>query len=259
MQTGAITPYIDVAQLVLYAFWLFFIGLVFYLRREDRREGYPLETHAGRIVDPGLVFVPAPKVFRLGHGHGTVSAPNDVRDSNRPLAAAPSAPWPGAPLVPTGDPMLDGVGPGSYALRADVPDLTIDGETKIVPLRVARDFSVESRDPDPRGMPVIGMDGETGGTVSDVWVDRSEVLIRYLEVMAAAADGPRSVLVPMNFARVDGARGVVNVRAVKGYHFALAPGRQNPDQVTLLEEERCVAFYGGGTLYADAARQEPWL
>ena len=46
MQTGAITGYIDVAQLVLYAFWLFFIGLIIYLRREDKREGYPLWSEA---------------------------------------------------------------------------------------------------------------------------------------------------------------------------------------------------------------------
>ena len=46
MPTGAITGYVDVAQLVLYAFFLFFAGLVFYLRREDRREGYPLENEA---------------------------------------------------------------------------------------------------------------------------------------------------------------------------------------------------------------------
>ena len=33
---------VDVTQIVLYAFWLFFAGLVYYLRREDKREGYPL-------------------------------------------------------------------------------------------------------------------------------------------------------------------------------------------------------------------------
>ena len=37
---------LDVAQIVLYAFWLFFFGLLFYLRREDRREGYPLESES---------------------------------------------------------------------------------------------------------------------------------------------------------------------------------------------------------------------
>lgn len=41
METGAITQYVDVAQLVLYAFWLFFFGLIWYLQRESHREGYP--------------------------------------------------------------------------------------------------------------------------------------------------------------------------------------------------------------------------
>ena len=55
---------LDVAQIVLYAFWLFFFGLLFYLRREDRREGYPLESEA----EPGLkardvIWIPRPKTF----------------------------------------------------------------------------------------------------------------------------------------------------------------------------------------------------
>ena len=36
------------AQVVLYAFWIFFAGLILYLRREDKREGYPLESDRGR-------------------------------------------------------------------------------------------------------------------------------------------------------------------------------------------------------------------
>jgi photosynthetic reaction center H subunit len=39
--------YLDGAQLALYAFWLFFIGLIIYLRKEDKREGYPLESPQG--------------------------------------------------------------------------------------------------------------------------------------------------------------------------------------------------------------------
>ena len=50
MGTGAITQYVDVAQLVLYAFWIFFAGLVYYLVRENHREGYPMETEDGRGV-----------------------------------------------------------------------------------------------------------------------------------------------------------------------------------------------------------------
>ena len=41
---GSITGYIDVPQLVLYAFWIFFAALIYYLRQEDKREGYPLEV-----------------------------------------------------------------------------------------------------------------------------------------------------------------------------------------------------------------------
>ncbi len=39
--------YIDGAQIVLWAFWIFFAGLVIYLRREDKREGYPLDSPQG--------------------------------------------------------------------------------------------------------------------------------------------------------------------------------------------------------------------
>jgi photosynthetic reaction center H subunit len=46
METGAITSYIDVAQVVLYAFWIFFAGLIYYLHQEDKREGYPLLSTA---------------------------------------------------------------------------------------------------------------------------------------------------------------------------------------------------------------------
>ncbi len=59
---GAITGYIDVAQVVLYAFWIFFAGLVFYLRREDRREGYPLESEVhGGLKGWDWLFLPSPR------------------------------------------------------------------------------------------------------------------------------------------------------------------------------------------------------
>ena len=38
---------IDVASVAIWAFWLFFFGLIYYLRREDHREGYPLEEESG--------------------------------------------------------------------------------------------------------------------------------------------------------------------------------------------------------------------
>lgn len=254
MHTGAITSYIDVAQLALYAFWIFFAGLIYYLRREDKREGYPLESdRSRRIKVQGFPAIPSPKTFALPHG-GTYSAPSGKVDT-REVRAKPVGGWPGAPLQPTGNPMLDGVGPAAYAERADVPDRTVEGEIKIVPLRLAEGFFLESRDPDPRGMTVIAGDGKAAGTVKDVWVDRSETIIRYLEVEVSGVS--RRVLLPVNFTRIDGSRRRVNVRSIFAKHFADVPALANPDQVTFLEEDRITAYYGGGTLYAEPSRAEP--
>lgn len=256
MQTGAITDYIDVAQLVLYVFWFFFFGLIIYLRREDKREGYPLDSDRAhdRIHIQGFPRMPRPKTFKLAHG-GEVTVPRP--ETARELAAQPLEPWPGAPLQPTGNPMADGVGPAAYALRANAPDLTIEGHPRIVPMRVASEFTVESRDPDPRGMDVVGGDGQVGGTVHDVWVDRAEPQIRYLEVKVSGSG--RQVLVPIALASIERRQRYVYVRSILGAQFAAAPGLGNPDQVTLLEEDRISAYYAGGTLYAEPSRLGPIL
>ena len=81
----------------------------------------------------------------------------------------------GSPVIPTGDPMIDGVGPAAWAEdRADRPDLTFHGAAKIVPMRVDPAFSIAKGDPDPRGLPVIAADKVEAGTVVEVWVNRSE-------------------------------------------------------------------------------------
>lgn len=255
MQDGA---YLDVAQVTLYVFWIFFACLIYYLRREDKREGYPLDSTAlgGGIVH-GLPRMPDPKSYLLRDGH-VVTLPNHKND-RRDVAVAPIARWPGAPMEPTGNPMLDGVGPGSWADREDVPELNIDNVPCIVPLRLAEGTYLESRDPDPRGMRVLGADDETGGVVTDVWVDRAEALIRYLEVEVTTSAGAKRVLLPVPFAKIDGRRSRVWVKAILGSQFANVPATRSLDQVTKLEEDRIVGYYGGGTLYATPARQEPIL
>jgi photosynthetic reaction center H subunit len=264
MQSGA---YMDLAQVTLYVFWIFFACLIFYLRREDKREGYPLDSTAlGGGVVHGFPRMPDPKTYQLRGGH-TATLPNHKND-RRDVAVAPIARWPGAPVEPTGNPMLDGVGPGSYANREDLPELNIDNIPCIVPLRIAEGTYLEARDPDPRGMKVMGADSEVGGIVTDVWVDRAEALIRYLEVEVPAAVGgdggggpsaTRRVLLPMPFAKIDGRRGRVRVNAILGSQFAEVPATKSLDQVTKLEEDRIVGYYGAGTLYATPARQEPLL
>ncbi len=254
MNTGAITGYFDVAQIVLYTFWIFFAGLVIYLHRENKREGYPLESdRSSSITVQGFPAVPPPKTYHLADG-STVQLPRPETDTRKVLAE-PIGRYPGAPLAPTGDGMRDAVGPAAYALRATHPDRALDGKPLIQPMRRASEFSVASEDPDPRGMPVYGADGERGGTVSDVWVDRAEYLIRYLEVQTGAG---RHVLLPMTLAKVDG-RGYVRVKSILGSQFEHVPAHANPDEVTLREEDQISAYYGGGTLYATGARAEPLL
>jgi photosynthetic reaction center H subunit len=242
----------DIAEIIFSVFVLFFLGLVVYLRREDRREGYPLEDDVSGRLEPlgGLFFLARPKTFILPHGEGVITRPNYARDVPE-LAAGRTSRAPGAPLEPIGDPMLAGVGPGSVAQRAHKPDVTFHGAPKIVPMRIAEGFSIDGKHNDPRGMTVIGADGIEGGVVTDVWVDRAEVLIRYLEAEVAPA---KRVLIPMPMAVV-----TVRVRAVLGSQFAGAPTLESPDQITLYEEEKVCAYYGGGLLYATAARSEPYL
>ncbi|KAA2238083.1 photosynthetic reaction center subunit H [Salinarimonas soli] len=257
-QTGAITGYIDVAQVTLYAFWAFFGALVFYLRREDKREGYPLiSDRSDNVRVEGFPPMPAPKTFLLRDGR-TYQAPPGVIDT-RHVAAEPAERFPGAPLHPTGNPLVDGVGPASYAMRDDLPELTAENETRCVPLRVATDFGVDENDPDPRGMQVVGADGVVAGVVRDIWIDRSEPGIRYFEADIPTGEGTRTVLVPINFSRVDGDRRVVRVAALKAAQFAEIPGTKYPDEVSAREDDRITGYFGGGTLYADPQRAEPIL
>ena len=252
MGFGAITQYVDVAQIVLYMFWAFFAGLIVYLVREGKREGYPLETAHGTIE--GWPTAPPPKTYLMSDG-STVQAPNG-KGIVRNYSAEPANRFNGAPLEPVGEPLTAGVGPGAWAERWDHVELTFGGAPKLVPLRTLPDYDVAALDRDPRGLPVIGTDGETGGTVVDVWVDTSEVAVRHLEVAVPLADGAtRSVLLPINFCRIT--RRGVRVGALYAAQFAGVPATRDPQQITMLEEEKIMAYWGAGLLYADDQRAEP--
>jgi len=252
METGAITQYVDVAQLVLYVFWVFFFGLIYYLLQENHRDGYPLDPGTGRDTKmEGWPPIPDEKTYLLANGEKVVM-PYPLKAPEF-LQAQPRHRWLGAPIEPTGNPLLAGVGPGSWNARADHPDLTPHGEPKISPLRANPEHGVASQDPDPRGKPVVGADGEIAGTVTDLWLDRSEMLFRYIEVRLNDSD--KQVLLPIPFARItnDG----VKVHSILAHQFVDVPGHREADQVTMLEEEKIAAYYGAGTLYATPERQEP--
>jgi photosynthetic reaction center H subunit len=257
--SAAITQYIDVAQIVLYLFLAFFAGLVYYLHLEGKREGYPLDSDRSAYVTvEGYPGVPNPKPYKLADG-SVVYAPRAEPRDLRAVAAVRAANFPGAPLVPTGNPMLSGAGPAAFSERADIPDITIHGAPKIVPLRSAEGFHVDARDPNPVGMTVVGADGRAGGVVRDIWVDQSEHLIRYYEVEVGDKSKKRNVLLPATMARVSRSAGEVRVKSILGIHFADVPAHRKPDSVTRLEEDKITAYYASGHLYATANRSEPLI
>ncbi|MCL5778605.1 photosynthetic reaction center subunit H [Limibaculum sp. FT325] len=245
---------IDAAQIALYAFWLFFAGLIVYLVRESMREGFPaISETTGKTLRGGLILsLPEPKTFIRSDG-STVTVPEPMNEYA--LKAEPTNAYTGAPLTPTGDPLVDGIGPAAWAQRPDRPDVTAHGDNRIVPLRSAKEFWLDGRDPDPRGMKVVCLDSASPGTVSDVWIDRAEYMVRYLEVQT----GERKVMLPMTMAVIDPDRAVVRVKSVTADQMTRAPGTKKATSVTLLEEDRIGAYYAGGTLYATPARTEPLL
>lgn len=254
MTDGNIVGSIDVAEIAFYVFVLFFIGLIFYLRREDRREGYPLEDElTGAVESPGgPLSTASTKSFKLPFDKGTVTAPTKGREAVE-IAAERRENFGGAPYSPTGNPLADGVGPAAYADRAKFPDQDAHGKPRIVPISTIEDITVAQGSTDPRGLPVYGADGEKAGTVNDLWVDRAEHMIRYLEVDT----GDVKVLAPMAMALVR--RDHVSIDAINAADFAGVPALASGAEITRYEEERVVAYFGGGYLYANEGRQEPWL
>jgi len=243
---GAITDHLDFAQLLVAAFFIFFIGLVLHLRQEDKREGYPLKDPAGGPDEVGFPGLPTAKVFVLREG-GQVTAPH--ADPQRELAARRLHPDPGSPLVPTGNPLADGLGPAAWALRRDAPMIFQPGVVQVAPLRRLDGYSILPGDPDPRGMTVVGSDGVAVGVVEDLWIDRGVKIVRYLEVALDATVSPGRALVPIYDCDIRPKRGRVKVSAAPAARFADAPRLRDPDQITALEEDKVSAFFAGAEFY----------
>lgn len=167
----------------------------------------------------------------------------------------------GSPFVPTGNPLVDGVGPATYANRPDHPDHTIHGGAKVIPLRFAPTFYLEESDPNPRGLKVKACDGQFAGTIVDVWIDQSEPQVRYYEVNLTGTD--EIVLLPVMYVQWPNfgltKTDHVLVKAITAAQFRDVPRTRSPMQITLLEEDKICAYYAGGHLYATPKRAEPYL
>jgi len=239
----------DLASAAIWLFWIFFAGLVYYLQTENMREGYPLTDDDGSAsAGPGIFPTPKDKTFHLRDGRGEVTVPSGQNPDRSDLALAQSSESAGSPYVPTGDPMMDGVGPASWAPRRDVPELDAHGHVKIRPMSMLEDFQV-SAGRDPRGLAVVGGDTEVVGRVIDMWVDVPEQMVRFLTVDLNPEGSGKTRLIPMNLAKISSDR--VTVRSLHAHNWEGVPTTKAADQVTLLEEEKITAYYAGGTMYAN--------
>ena len=71
--TTALIGNFDLASAALWLFWIFFALLIFYIQRENMREGYPMENDDGtQAANQGPFPLPDPKTFKLSHGRGEV-------------------------------------------------------------------------------------------------------------------------------------------------------------------------------------------
>lgn len=247
----------DLASAAIWAFWIFFAGLIYYLQTENMREGFPLVDDDGKPApNQGPFPVPSDKTFILPHGRGQLTVPSGQRPDRTDIALARTSASNGAPYVPTGDPMADGVGPAAWANRRDVPELDAHGHPKIRPLSQLPDFKV-SAGRDPRGKAVVAGDGEVVGRIVDLWVDVPEQLVRYLTVDLNPEGSGQHRLIPINLCRIQSDR--VTVKSLYAHNFPGIPRTRSADQVTLLEEDKITAYFAGGTLYATPERLEPLL
>jgi len=268
MNAAYIVGSFDAAELAFLLFFGFFVALVFYLNRESRREGYPLEDEETGRVHPGSLFDAGKKTFNLPNGRGTYT-PEDVARDDVKVAGVQAFKAAGAPWVPTGDPMKDGMGPAAYANRAKYPDVTFDGRPRIVPIGDSHELIVAPNDPQLIGYPVVAADGVTAGKVSDIWVDQAEHIIRYLEVETTSG---KKVLAPMMVAVVHGNSLLaailpitsdepkyVEIDAITAAQFEDVPALETAGVITRFEEDRIQAYFGGGYMYATPERAEAWI
>lgn len=250
---------LDVASISLWLFFIFFVGLVVWIQRENQREGYPLMDEDGTQADAGGVFPnPADKTFKLPHGRGEYTVPSGQTPERGDIDSKLTRTFDsgGFPFDPVGNPLTDGVGPASWAPRRDEPELDGKGHPKIIPMSGSEHFHVAAGR-DPRGLPVIAADGKEVGTVTDMWIDEPEQMVRYLQYDLNADSGSGSRLVPLTMARIWGKH--VKVVSINSEHFADVPSIASTNQITKLEEEKVSAYYGGGYLYASPERLEPQL
>jgi photosynthetic reaction center H subunit len=256
MPHGALGGDVDVAQIMVVVFFIFFVFLIYHLRKEDKREGYPMKDSVGGADEVGFPLMPAPKTFRLLEG-GVATAPHP--EIPQVFSGRPFWRGPGSAIEPVGDPLQAGVGPAAWSMRKDRPLTFGELQLQVVPIRATdKAWSVVWADLDPRGMPVFAADKTAVGTVIDLWVDRSVKILRYLEI-ELSLDGAagRRILAPIYHAHIKPRPGRVRLIGIPAASLPGAPGLASPDQITAREEDRVNAFFAGARFFRPVLEPRP--
>ena len=204
---------------------------IFYIQRENMREGYPMEDDDGIRHRPirGPSLCPPTRRSILPHGRKvTLTVPSGQRRGSVRIMAMrrTSSENNGFPLEPTGDPMLDGIGVRQAWAnrREDAPELDGHGHPKIVPMsKKERLLTTQPWHRPARDAGCGGRRFEVVGKITDMWIDEPEQtgpLSRDLDLDAkVGVEGKR--LVPLTLARIWG--GKVKINSIYGKHFATVP------------------------------------
>jgi PRC-barrel domain protein len=144
----------------------------------------------------------------------------------------------GIPVVPKDDDAT-AVAPGALVPMSDLDD----------------DYMVADPDPDFRGWPVVLADGRKVGKVTDLIVDTTNMVVKYIETKVDHhvfnTDEDTYVLVPVGAGRLDDEHDRVVVDRLPGTQLAAAPqsgrGAPTPEQERELRE-----YYEPATRTADS-------
>lgn len=257
---GQISEQIDLPTLAVWIFILFFVGLVFWLQVQSKREGYPLRA-SPFTTESMDGFPPPPEkalTYLLNEG-GTTEAPHYYPQP--PTTAVPVHRFDGTAFSPVGNPLLAGIGPGSWVMKKDAPALTERGDLLLQPLTLLPEWSIEAADADPHGMIVFDRRWTEIGRVTEVWIDRGSKIVRMLEVQLhdefRAGQMPGRILVPIFQTAIKEKARTIRVAALWAHQFADVPIPARPDMITGPEEERLNAYYAAGEFYRNSPLTTP--
>jgi photosynthetic reaction center H subunit len=249
---GSINQHIDLPQVAFWLFFLFFVGLCYWNRVQDKYQGYPMkDSPYSPEKSIGFPAPPSPHTYILNEG-GTTQAPHHYEQP--PEHAEPLYPFGGTPLSPVGNPLLANIGPGAWVMRSNAPMLTEEGELLIQPMRkLEEEWSIAKDDADVRGMRVFDWRWHPVGTVVDFWIDKGSKILRFLEVEVAA--GRR--MVPIYHTVINEKTREVRVTALSAGQFAEAPMPATPDVITAREEDQLNAYFAAGHFWRNQMPVKP--